>query len=113
MRDLGSKFDVIIIEPPLEEYQRSQGAVFDKYWSWEDVSTNDFHHPTICAVHFSFTFTIVSVFIMQIERLEINEIAAQRSFLWIWCGSSDGLDYGRKVCSPFSVHLSFHMDPNP
>lgn len=33
----------------------------------------------------------------QIEQLEIEQIAAQRSFLWIWCGSGEGLDLGRKV----------------
>lgn len=26
----------MLIEPPLEEYQRS-GAVYDKYWSWDEV----------------------------------------------------------------------------
>lgn len=28
--------------------------------------------------------------------LEIEEIAAPRSFVFLWCGSSDGLDYGRQ-----------------
>ncbi|XP_074647986.1 N(6)-adenosine-methyltransferase non-catalytic subunit METTL14-like isoform X2 [Tubulanus polymorphus] len=67
MRDLDSKFDVIYIEPPLEEYQRTQGCVYDRFWSWEEI-----------------------------EKLEISDVAAQRSFLWIWCGSSDGLDWGRR-----------------
>lgn len=37
LRDLHCKFDVILVEPPLEEYQRTQGAVFDKYWDWDEV----------------------------------------------------------------------------
>lgn len=37
LRDLHGKFDVILMEPPLEEYQRTQGAVFDKYWNWDEV----------------------------------------------------------------------------
>jgi hypothetical protein len=33
----------------------------------------------------------------QIERLDIPAVAAQRSFLWIWCGNADGLERGRNV----------------
>ena len=39
LQDLGCKFDVILIEPPLQEYQRVNGAVFDKYWDWDEVRT--------------------------------------------------------------------------
>lgn len=38
LNELDSKFDVILIEPPLEEYHRMNGAVFDQYWSWDEVS---------------------------------------------------------------------------
>ena len=37
---------------------------------------------------------------LQIMKLEIEEIAAQRSFIFLWCGSHEGLDEGRKVRSP-------------
>lgn len=37
LADLQTKFDVILIEPPLEEYNRMNGAVYDKYWSWPEV----------------------------------------------------------------------------
>ena len=37
LRELDSEFDVILIEPPLYEYQRSMGVVKDKFWSWEEV----------------------------------------------------------------------------
>ncbi|VDQ12602.1 unnamed protein product [Trichobilharzia regenti] len=43
LNELDSKFDVILIEPPLEEYHRMNGAVFDQYWSWDEVSL--FYNP--------------------------------------------------------------------
>ncbi|KAL5018221.1 hypothetical protein ScPMuIL_003943 [Solemya velum] len=67
LSELDSKFDVILIEPPLEEYQRTRGAVYDTYWSWDEI-----------------------------ERLSIPSVAAQRSFLWIWCGNAEGLERGRQ-----------------
>lgn len=66
-RTVKSKFDVILVEPPLEEYQRTCGLAHTKFWSWEEIM-----------------------------RLEIEEVAASRSFLFLWCGSSDGLDLGRQ-----------------
>nr|CAG4643248.1 EOG090X07CF [Ilyocryptus agilis] len=68
LKDIGCKFDVILIEPPLEEYQRSLGVTNVDFLSWD-----------------------------QIMELDIGEVAAPRSFLFLWCGSSDGLDLGR-VC---------------
>jgi len=38
LSELGCKFDSILLEPPLHEYQRAQGMVFDKYWDWDEVS---------------------------------------------------------------------------
>ncbi|XP_078492630.1 N(6)-adenosine-methyltransferase non-catalytic subunit METTL14-like [Ciona intestinalis] len=68
LRNLGSKFDVILIEPPLEEYKKQAGLpLTGQETSWEDVMS-----------------------------LEIEEVSAQRSFVFLWCGSSDGLDYGRQ-----------------
>lgn len=67
LRQLNCKFDVILIDPPLEEYQRTQGVTKTKFWSWESLM-----------------------------QLEIEEIAASRSFIFLWCGSSDGLDLGRQ-----------------
>ncbi|ERL88796.1 N6-adenosine-methyltransferase non-catalytic subunit [Dendroctonus ponderosae] len=68
LKNVNCKFDVILIEPPLEEYQRTLGATNMQFWSWD-----------------------------QIMNLDVGEIAAQRSFIFLWCGSSDGLDMGR-VC---------------
>lgn len=66
LRQLDCKFDVILIDAPLEEYQRTQGVTKTKFWSWDSIM-----------------------------HLEIEEIAAPRSFIFLWCGSSDGLDLGR------------------
>ena len=41
--------------------------------------------------------------VLQIEALEIEKVAAPRSFLWIWCGSSDGLDAARRVSTSQNV----------
>lgn len=68
LKNLNSKFDVILIEPPLEEYQRTMGVTNMQFWSWD-----------------------------QIMNLDVGEVAAQRSFVFLWCGSSEGLDMGR-VC---------------
>jgi N6-adenosine-specific RNA methylase IME4 len=67
LAQLDSRFDVILIDPPLEEYQRTQGVTKTKFWSWDDIM-----------------------------HLEIEEVAAPRSFIFLWCGSSDGLDLGRQ-----------------
>ena len=66
---LGVKFDVILIEPPLEEYQRrASGITFSwQPWDFEDIM-----------------------------NLKIEDIAAPRSFVFIWCGSYEGLDLGRE-----------------
>uniref|UniRef100_A0A8C9CGT7 N(6)-adenosine-methyltransferase non-catalytic subunit METTL14 n=1 Tax=Phocoena sinus TaxID=42100 RepID=A0A8C9CGT7_PHOSS len=69
IRELTPKFDVILLEPPLEEYYRETGITAnEKCWTWGDIM-----------------------------NLEIDEIAAPRSFIFLWCGSGEGLDLGR-VC---------------
>ncbi len=66
MKSLDQKFDVILIEPPLEEYARSNGVTNVKFWDWE-----------------------------KILALDVGEVASNRAFVFLWCGSSDGLDLGR------------------
>uniref|UniRef100_A0A182QI67 N(6)-adenosine-methyltransferase non-catalytic subunit METTL14 n=1 Tax=Anopheles farauti TaxID=69004 RepID=A0A182QI67_9DIPT len=70
LKTLGTKFDVILIEPPLEEYARGGAAVAAgaprNFWSWDEILA-----------------------------LDIGEVAAHRSFVFLWCGSSEGLDMGR------------------
>ena len=75
LRDLKGKFDVLLLEPPLEEDHRhsitldptGSGDPSRLFWSWAEIMS-----------------------------LPIEEIAAQRSFIFLWCGSSDGLDWGRQ-----------------
>ncbi|KAE9522259.1 hypothetical protein AGLY_017332 [Aphis glycines] len=66
LKSLNVKFDVILVEPPLEEYQQTLGITRKDLWNWK-----------------------------QVMDLKLNEIAARRSFIFLWCGSSDGLDNGR------------------
>jgi len=68
LSSLGSKFDVVLVTPPLEEYQRrASGTVFSwQPWEWEEIM-----------------------------GLKIEEVLAQRSFVFLWSGSSEGLDIGR------------------
>ena len=35
---------------------------------------------------------------IKIMSLKIEDVAAQRSFVFLWCGSCEGLDLGRQVC---------------
>ena len=67
LNQLQSKFDVILVDPPLEEYQRTNGVNNVEFWNWEDVM-----------------------------KLKIEDVAAPRSFIFLWCGSSEGLDLGRQ-----------------
>lgn len=38
LKQLDHKFDVILVEPPLEEYQRTMGVTNMEFWSWERVN---------------------------------------------------------------------------
>lgn len=42
LKELNCKFDVILIEPPLEEYQRTCGATNVQLWNWDQVSLSLF-----------------------------------------------------------------------
>lgn len=67
LRDLKCQFDVILLEPPLEEYYRESGTTAtERVWTWDDIM-----------------------------KLEIEEISDLRSFVFLWCGSGEGLDLGR------------------
>lgn len=65
--EIGCEFDVILMEPPLYEYQNSNGVHFDKYFTWDEI-----------------------------KAIDVGSVAAQRSFIFLWCGSADGLDKGRE-----------------
>ena len=65
---LGCKFDVILLEPPLIEYRRQAGLPLTGQETPWDV----------------------------IQNLPIECLFAQRCFMFLWCGASDGLDRGRQ-----------------
>ncbi|PIK49806.1 putative methyltransferase-like protein 14-like [Apostichopus japonicus] len=69
LAELSTEFDVIYIDPPLEEFRHRPGVVANqRFWSWEEIM-----------------------------RLDIPAVAAHRSFLFMWVGStSDGLQHGRQ-----------------
>lgn len=69
LKQLKNQFDVILIEPPLREYvtlHPGLEGVVD-FWSWDEIAA-----------------------------LEINAIASPRSFIFLWCGSYEGLEEGRR-----------------
>jgi len=70
---LGGKFDVILVDPPWEEYRRRcPGAVIAnqnrKVWTSEEIMS-----------------------------LRLDQIAAQQSFVFLWVGSAEGLWQGRHI----------------
>ncbi|KAL4702661.1 hypothetical protein ACJJTC_002385 [Scirpophaga incertulas] len=70
LKQIGNKFDVILVEPPL-----------GSGWRWPDILA-----------------------------LELQQIAQPRSFVFLWCGSSEGLDMGKGMfkemgVSPLRRHL--------
>ncbi|KAH8333518.1 hypothetical protein KR059_000509 [Drosophila kikkawai] len=90
-KTLGTKFDVILIEPPLEEYARAAPSVATVggaprvFWNWDDILSK------LALIYINPKLVIVS-FLLD---LDVGEIAAHRSFVFLWCGSSEGLDMGR------------------
>lgn len=67
MDQIGCEFDVILVEPPLHEYRTSNGVHFNKYYTWDEI-----------------------------KAIDVGSVASQRSFIFLWCGSGDGLDKGRE-----------------
>lgn len=68
----GTKFDVILVDPPWEEYQRRAPGLLaeTEVWTWQ-----------------------------QIRDLEIERIADTPSFVFLWCGTAEGLEAGRHCLS--------------
>jgi N6-adenosine-specific RNA methylase IME4 len=75
LRSLECKFDVVLIDAPLEEYVRRSPQLVGAAKSKDDVS---------------WTFE-------QIGAIPIDEIAATPSFLFLWVGDAEGLDKGRNL----------------
>ncbi|KAJ3037588.1 N6-adenosine-methyltransferase subunit mettl14 [Rhizophlyctis rosea] len=76
LHSLGTRFDVILIDPPLEEYCHWSPSpfIFPKlpstppFWTWDDIAS-----------------------------LKIEDIAANPSFVFVWVGDGEGLDKGRDL----------------
>lgn len=54
LKDLNCKFDVILIEAPLEEYQRTCGATNVQLWNWDQVSKNCIFNILKVTMHLNF-----------------------------------------------------------
>jgi len=69
---LGTRFDVILVDPPWDEYARraaaagGSGGEDDESWSWEEV-----------------------------RALRVEDVADTPSFVFLWCGSREGTTHGR------------------
>ncbi|KAG0574220.1 hypothetical protein KC19_VG244900 [Ceratodon purpureus] len=65
----GTKFDVILVDPPWEEYVRRAPGIGDsmEWWSHEEI-----------------------------ENLRIEAIADTPAFLFLWVGDAEGLEQGRR-----------------
>ncbi|KAG2172758.1 hypothetical protein INT43_000105 [Umbelopsis isabellina] len=71
LQQLQCRFDVIIVDPPWEEYcRRSVATAFasQDIWTYSDVA-----------------------------RLNIEAVAANPSFIWIWCGNAENVSRGRQL----------------
>ncbi|TPX45696.1 hypothetical protein SeMB42_g03905 [Synchytrium endobioticum] len=85
LKTIGGKFDVILIDPPLEEYARRSAVAGAmniakagvSCWTWHDIAS-----------------------------LRIEEIAAPISFCFLWVGDAEGLDRGREVLQRWGFRRS-------
>ena len=66
---LGSSFDVILVDPPLEEYQRRVSGMSFKQRPWS---------------------------MTEVMELPLEHMGAVPSFIFLWCGSAECLDVGRQ-----------------
>lgn len=53
LKSLNIKFDVILVEPPLEEYQRTLGVTNIKLWNWKQVNILN-KHNTLKHNHYNY-----------------------------------------------------------
>lgn len=72
LQSLGTKFDVILIDPPWEEYRARVMGMF--------VPNEDLTAWTL----------------EELKRLEVGEIADAQSFCFLWCGEMH-LEHGREL----------------
>jgi N6-adenosine-specific RNA methylase IME4 len=73
---LGTKFDVVLIDPPWEEYRRRKSVATGELDDCEDVEV---WSP------------------QEIMNLRIDAITDTPSFCFLWCGAGVGLTWGRAM----------------
>ncbi|KAJ3130979.1 N6-adenosine-methyltransferase subunit mettl14 [Physocladia obscura] len=83
LRNLGSQFDVILIDPPIEEYALRSRQNFER----------EYCHPP---PGFSSDMKLLWTW-DDIAGMNVQDIAAPRSFIFIWIGDGDGLERGRDL----------------
>lgn len=78
LQDLKCKFDVILLEPPLEEYYRESGISHtERFWTWDDVSM---HVCLICTriwsnTLYTYTYTLKVTPADPLQRFSIVKIS--------------------------------------
>ena len=81
LRDLKSVFDVIMIDPPLEEYQRRcPGRTFSwRPWEWDEVSFFDIY-PNFSRLYFIFLFLVMTLSIFHFSCPYLKLLAIYINF---------------------------------
>jgi hypothetical protein len=92
LQNLMCKFDVIVIDPPWEEYALSLSEkvlcmisdMQPKYRYCRRSSVTAFDAPDVWSYN-------------DVANLDIEAVAANPSFIWIWCGNSQNVSRGRQL----------------
>lgn len=68
LSELPTKFDVVLIEPPLEEYQLSYGVTNLQWWNWDEIMNLDIAQVSLFVYYTSLMIECVSVFVFEFEE---------------------------------------------
>ena len=55
-----------------------------KFWDWDKIMALDIGEVSFSTKYFS-----------RLQNIFVLQVSSSRSFVFLWCGSSDGLDLGR------------------
>jgi N6-adenosine-specific RNA methylase IME4 len=83
LTSLGTKFDVILIDPPLKEYYMRRAELVHTKWNEPPFWTYE-----------------------EIANLNIGAIGENPSFVFLWVGSAEGLDEGRTILKKWGYRRS-------
>jgi hypothetical protein len=78
LSELEYQFDVILVEPPLEEYKLTNGVHLKKYMDWDKVRRNKEDKK--------FVIFFTSIFIDKRNRYRKHSCAKILYFLMVWIG---------------------------